>query len=615
MPMRLGPGPVFAYERLTSLRRWQTYALRAVFVAAILVGLLLVQMDRPKHARGPLVSLRDMAVIGEQIYRAIALIELTLILLAAPAATVGAVCLDKARGTLDHVLATDLSNAEIVLGKLGARLIPVLGLIACTLPVLALSSLMGGIDPLALVGLFLVSIGSAFLGCSLAMMLSVYGRKTQDVVMMACIILFLWVMAPVLVGIVSLVLVGSMPSPTAGGPLWSALHEWLSWSNPYYLALAPYDHPGRAGATTYVGFLAASLLLSAVLLGLATARVRRVAMSQAGRPAAGGRRRLSRLLRLRHDSRPWLPGPSLDANPVAWREWHRARSSRMMGVAWGLYAALGLVWVFLAAWPESAPMNRSQNVGSMNATQVGLGLLLLSVGAATSLAEERARGSLDVLLSTPMPTSAILAGKWWGSFRRVLRVAVWPAATTAFVAREDGSWIVYLLLLALVLANGAAITSLGLAIATWVSRLGRAVAWCVTAYIGLVIGWLFLVGAVFRGAPGSFLVGLDMGDPPFGMLFLSYGVRMEGINIAGDFGSTEAIFWGFFWVAAYIGAAVLLFRATLATFDDCLGRIPDNGARPPSRPPGCSSLSSAELLALVPSLSEEFDEDPEGGDE
>ena len=85
-------------------------------------------------------------------------------LLAAPAATAGAVCLDKARGTLDHVLATDLSNAEIVLGKLGVRLIPVLGLIVCVLPVVALSGLMGGIDPMALGGSFLVAIGCALVG-------------------------------------------------------------------------------------------------------------------------------------------------------------------------------------------------------------------------------------------------------------------------------------------------------------------------------------------------------------------------------------------------------------------------------------------------------------------
>ena len=43
--------------------------------------------------------------------------------------------------------------------------------------------------------------------------------------------------------------------------------------------------------------------------------------------------------------------------------------------------------------------------GVYGATLLGqLGLLLLSVSAATALAEERVRGSLDVLLATPLPT-------------------------------------------------------------------------------------------------------------------------------------------------------------------------------------------------------------------
>ena len=104
-------------------------------------------------------------------------------LLAAPAATAGAICLDKARGTLDHMLATDLSNAEIVLGKIGVRLVPVLGLIACVLPLTALTSLLGGIDPLALFGSFMTSIACAALGCSLALTISVWGRKTHEVLM------------------------------------------------------------------------------------------------------------------------------------------------------------------------------------------------------------------------------------------------------------------------------------------------------------------------------------------------------------------------------------------------------------------------------------------------
>src|SRR5690348_15792455 len=128
--MRLGPGPVFVYEWLTAARRWQAYALRAGFIGALLIGLCFVwnQMNRFRPARET-VSLADLAAYGQAIFVTIALVELTLVLLAAPAATAGAVCLDKARGTLDHILATDLSDAEIVLGKLAARLVSVLGLV------------------------------------------------------------------------------------------------------------------------------------------------------------------------------------------------------------------------------------------------------------------------------------------------------------------------------------------------------------------------------------------------------------------------------------------------------------------------------------------------------
>ena len=63
----------------------------------------------------------------------------------------------------------------------------------------------------------------------------------------------------------------------------------------------------------------------------------------------------------------------------------------------------------------------------VNGFQVAVGLLLLSVTAATSLAEERARGSLDLLLSTPLSTRQIVLGKWLGAFRVVPLLVILPA--------------------------------------------------------------------------------------------------------------------------------------------------------------------------------------------
>ncbi len=413
MRVRLGPGPVFAYEWLTSTRRWQLFALRAAFVAALLFGMMVVWQVAPdRQSRGQTVSIETLARYGEAFYLTIVTIELTLVLLAAPAATAGAVCLDKARGTLDHLMATDLSNSEIVLGKLGVRLVPVLGLIACVLPLMALSGLLGGIDPTALFGSFLTAAGCAVLGCSLAFTLSVWGRKTHEVLMLTYLIVILWMSSPLLL-MIGAYLVG-VPTP---GQVPQILSDLATYSNPYYLVYAPYAAPGNVGTITFLEFLGGSLCVSGLLVALAVYRIRAVVVKHAGLFGSGSRRGRGWL---GSDFRrpAWVPrlrGPSLDGNPVLWREWHRSRPSRFLRAVWLIYAGLGVIWVLMVLRLEARPGR--EIVAAMNTFQVAVGLLLLSVSAATSLAEERVRGSLDVLMSTPLSTREILAGKWWGSFR------------------------------------------------------------------------------------------------------------------------------------------------------------------------------------------------------
>jgi hypothetical protein len=144
--MRWGLGPVFIYECLANSRRWQTYALRSLGVASLLGAMgTIATSSMPTMGS----SARDYAELGQAYFVAMIGVELALVMLAAPAATAGAICLDRARGTLAHMLMTDLSDPEIVLGKLAARLLPVLALVACSWPVMAISSLLGGIDPIA----------------------------------------------------------------------------------------------------------------------------------------------------------------------------------------------------------------------------------------------------------------------------------------------------------------------------------------------------------------------------------------------------------------------------------------------------------------------------------
>ena len=89
-----------------------------------------------------------------------------------------------------------------MLGKLGSRVAPVFGLLACGLPVTALAALLGGIDTQALLSLFFVSAAVAVLGCSLALAISARAAKTHDVIIAVLAVWMLWLEPSHLVGLV-----------------------------------------------------------------------------------------------------------------------------------------------------------------------------------------------------------------------------------------------------------------------------------------------------------------------------------------------------------------------------------------------------------------------------
>ena len=388
-------GPVFVYECTTAARRWQTYAARAGFLAILFVSLTSVWVI--KLGGDPYgLNISKLAAVGESFFYAIVGTQLALVLLAAPAFTAGAICLDRARGTLAHMLVTDLSAAEIVLGKLGSRLLPVLGLVIAGLPILALATLLGGIDPTALFGGFLVTLGVAVVGCSVALALSVWGNKPHEVLLATYVI---WALALLAWPAWQL-----LPASWALGPA----PGWLEESNPFWLAFAPYLRPGGVALEDYLFFLAACLVLSALPVLVATVRLRRSATRESARRP-----------RRRGGVLGWhLPriGPSLDFNPVLWRELHRRRPSRWIRVLWIVYFVGSLAATVLAFIAQAAAMGREM-MPFVNAFVYSIGLLLVSVTSVTSLFEERVRGSLDVLMATPLSTGSIVYGKWWGAFR------------------------------------------------------------------------------------------------------------------------------------------------------------------------------------------------------
>ena len=218
----------------------------------------------------------------------------------------------------------------------------------------------------------------------------------------------------------------------------------------------------------------------------------------------------------------------------------------------------------------------------VNCFQPSIGLLLLSVSSATSLAEERQRGSLDVLLATPLPTRKIVWGKWWGTFRVVPWLAVLPGILSLVVSRGE-RWLGAILVVCLMLAYGAALTSLGLALATWVSRLGRAVTLTVAAYVLVAVGVPTIVITLIPNGPGYHAgPGLAAASPFFGIGYLT-DLMSEQQTAPGWL---NQVVWSGWWVLFYASFAALLLTMILLNFDRCLGRVAGRpgGRRPLGRP-------------------------------
>jgi len=564
-----GLGPVFAFEWLTRSRRWQGYAVRGLFVLALLIGFWLVW--RSAMSSTYLSPRQQLAQAGDSFFSTLTIIQLALVLLVAPAATAGAICLDKARGTLAHVMVTDLTDREVVLGKLAARLVPVLNLVACALPVAALGTLLGGIDPMALTAAFLIAVGVAILGCSLALTLSVWMIRTHEVLIVVFALWTAWLVA--LPG--WQIFNRSMTAPA-----------WLEISNPFWLTLAPSGRPGRISMIEPVGFFLVCLILSVGLAGLAVARLRPVYLHQANRvPKAVRTNRVGGWLR-RSGLR--MPSPSLDFNPVLWREWHRNRPSRVVRVIWGIYIGLTSLISLKIIWDRLAgpPVGMGGDVGGLyNGFQASFGLLLLGASAGTVLSEERIRGSLDVLLATPMSTHSIVWGKWWGAFRRAPWLAFWPAmiAFTTVPSSLPAVGVIFAILVpVMIILQAAALTGLGLALATWFARTGRAVSLTIAAVVVSVVGWPILGSTMFSRASGMDLQNtVAMGSPFWNAGFTTHLIeqlaRSPNLNAFEEQGSLVGLLA---WMIVYASAAVGLYLAALLTFDRCLGRTSEHSGAP-----------------------------------
>ncbi len=381
------------------------------------------------------------------------------------------------------------------------------------------------------------------LGTSLALLLSLWAGKTHEALLGTYAVWGVWLLWSPIMGIVRLLFPSIMPPPLSADPFW--------------LAFAPYYAPKLVAWEDYAWFLGTTWGISAILIFVAVLRVRAIVTRDVVKRRST--RSLVDRLREKLARGRYVPAPSLDWNPVFWREWHRSKPSRWAHAVNILYFAVAAVFSLTVVATKSAAA-----APWINAFQVTAGLLVLSVTASASLAEERARGSLDLLMTTMLSTPQILLGKWLGTYRAVPLLAVLPAIVGfGFTYDEPDRWPRVLLIIFYVLCAGAAITSLGLALATWLPRVGSAVAATVSVYVAITAGWVFLM-LMLQGAGSE--NGPLMASPFVWVLIMTLQVtepRFAPPHVEG---------WWILWLLVLAFGALGLLIATLANFDRKLGR-------------------------------------------
>ena len=131
-----------------------------------------------------------------------------------------------------------------------------------------------------------------------------------------------------------------------------------------------------------------------------------------------------------------------------------------------------------------------------------------------------------------------------------------------------------IVVIATILAHGALITSVGLALAVWIKRQSRAIAMSVGSFILVTAAWPIVMSITYRDrSPVSAEALLTLAPSWLAAAFVRFLHESE-------YGFVGGMLWcGTFWAVEVFVLAMGLLWLTVRTFDGCFDRIPDRPHR------------------------------------
>lgn len=464
-------GPVLFYDMVRTARRNRYFLMRMVYSAVLLVILCVLfftasEMGFRRHHFHRDAAIREAALLAETFFSVFMIVQLILVGLLTPAYVAGAIAEEKDRKTLEFMLATDLTNREIVLSKLLSRVANMTLLLLTGLPILSILQFVGGVDAQLMLSGFAAT-GLTMLGiASVSILLSTLFQKPRDAIGLSYIFLIAYLAAGTLAKAITLARITWVSTPLGFGefgPSLADLFEILNAGNPIAVIIDIIEGIERA---TLIADLPGMLLrytlfhvgVSMVCVGWSIVRLRAIALRQT---SAGTTKKLGWFDRVR---------PAIGELPMFWKELHIEGRMKLNWLAWGVVIVLVLltlgsgifilgmfVWdhMFERAdpwWEMPMIMNGWFRIAGTGV--LSLMILIVAVRASTSIAAERERDTFDALITTPMRAESMLAAKlvgtltslrlawfWFGSMAclGILTGGLHPLAMPIVL----GAWLVY----------------------------------------------------------------------------------------------------------------------------------------------------------------------------
>jgi len=421
-------GPIFQRETAVLPRRPRHFVSRVVFLvmvfAIISTTWLLLAGVQPVQNAG------DLARFGVLIFQLIAPFQLFVLMFLGALAGVIAVSHEKDRQTLTLLLMTSLSNAEVVLGKVGSGLLLTFNALLSVAPILFLPCLLGGVSLEQAASAALITASTIVLTCSLGATIAFWREKTFQAIAVTLLSVAIWIAAG------EAIRLGAVPgiSPqvaTVLSPLravWQVTQPIVGskFGSPFGV----WEHPIMSSLAL---LSAAALLMFLSILRLRVwnpNRERRkvsaeysdqatenLEASTQGVSQAAGAGRTVKSWKSR-DPRPMW------SNPILWREmrtWAYGKKVLIIRVAYLILAAcvaFGLFQIARSNQGSFADRGYEQQLVapsvSILAPLMVFSLILINALAVNSVTNERDGGALDLLLVTEITSVDFIFGKIFG---------------------------------------------------------------------------------------------------------------------------------------------------------------------------------------------------------